>query len=250
MPTSWQNLTDSGSPPCSPQIPTSRFGRVFRPRSMPIFTSSPTPTWSIAANGSCFRIPSSRYAVRILFTSSREKPNVVWVRSLVPKEKNSASLAISSDDEAGAGQLNHRAHEIVHVLSLFLEHFLRHATHNRSLVLHLFHRGDQRDHHLCVGLDTCFLDGHSGFDDGPGLHLGNLGIGNPQAASAKPEHGVELVQLFHARQQSGKNFLQVANSFCAILAIFRHKSFLLLCIGTRQARDIDHKFFALGQKLV
>ena len=27
----WQNLTDSGSPPCSPQMPTLRLGRVLRP---------------------------------------------------------------------------------------------------------------------------------------------------------------------------------------------------------------------------
>ncbi len=33
-----------GSPPCSPQIPTLRYGLVSRPRSMPILTSSPTPT--------------------------------------------------------------------------------------------------------------------------------------------------------------------------------------------------------------
>src|SRR5258708_20370621 len=35
--------------------------------------------------------------------SSREKPNVVWVRSLVPKEKNSASCAISPAVSAARG---------------------------------------------------------------------------------------------------------------------------------------------------
>jgi len=38
-----------------------------------------------------------------LFTSSREKPKVVWVRSLVPKLKNSASLAIWSANSAARG---------------------------------------------------------------------------------------------------------------------------------------------------
>ena len=31
MPTRWQNSTDDGSPPCSPQMPTLSLGRVFRP---------------------------------------------------------------------------------------------------------------------------------------------------------------------------------------------------------------------------
>ncbi len=38
-----------------------------------------------------------------LATSSREKPKVIWVRSLVPKEKNWASLAISSAVRAARG---------------------------------------------------------------------------------------------------------------------------------------------------
>ena len=36
-------------------------------------------------------------------TSSRENPNVIWVRSLVPKEKNSATSAISSATSAARG---------------------------------------------------------------------------------------------------------------------------------------------------
>ena len=40
-------------------------------------------------------MPSSRYAEKnAASTSSREKPQVIWVRSLVPKEKNSAASAI------------------------------------------------------------------------------------------------------------------------------------------------------------
>ena len=36
-------------------------------------------------------------------TSSRENPQVIWVRSLVPKEKNSACSAISSAVTAARG---------------------------------------------------------------------------------------------------------------------------------------------------
>ena len=46
-------------------------------------------------------------------TSSRENPNVIWVRSLVPNEKNSATSAISPAIERGAGRLDHRADEVV-----------------------------------------------------------------------------------------------------------------------------------------
>ena len=42
-------------------------------------------------------------------TSSRLKPNVVWVRSFVPKLKKSACVAISSAVTAARGQLDHRA---------------------------------------------------------------------------------------------------------------------------------------------
>src|SRR4029453_15500162 len=41
-----------GPPPCSPQMPTFRSATVWRPRSMPIRTSSPTPRWSSTAKGS------------------------------------------------------------------------------------------------------------------------------------------------------------------------------------------------------
>jgi hypothetical protein len=50
--TSWQNATETGSPPCSPQMPSLRPGRALRPRSVAMRTSSPTPPRSIVTNGS------------------------------------------------------------------------------------------------------------------------------------------------------------------------------------------------------
>jgi hypothetical protein len=48
------------------------------------------------SNGETPNTPFSRYAPKNdASTSSREKPHVIWVRSLVPKEKNSAAPAIS-----------------------------------------------------------------------------------------------------------------------------------------------------------
>ena len=42
-------------------------------------------------------------------TSSRLNPNVIWVRSLVPKEKNSADLGDLTGAQRGAGRLDHGA---------------------------------------------------------------------------------------------------------------------------------------------
>ena len=67
-------------------------------------TSSPTPFWSIVSNGLRFSSPASRYAGIIrLSTSSRLNPNVIWVRSFVPKLKKSATSASSSARRAARG---------------------------------------------------------------------------------------------------------------------------------------------------
>ena len=83
-----------GLPPCSPQTPTFRPGRVLRPSRVAMSTSRPTPSMSRLSNGETVKTPLSRYAAKnAASTSSLEKPHVVWVRSLVPKEKNSAASA-------------------------------------------------------------------------------------------------------------------------------------------------------------
>ena len=78
------------------------------PRSEAIWTSSPTPSWSMVSKGlSCSR-PLSRYWERNFSSaSSRLMPQTIWVRSLVPKEKKSATRAISPAT-AHARQLYHR----------------------------------------------------------------------------------------------------------------------------------------------
>ena len=58
-PISWQKATDFGSPPCSPQIPISRFRRTFRPFVMAIRISAPTPSRSKLTKGSSGNNPSS-----------------------------------------------------------------------------------------------------------------------------------------------------------------------------------------------
>src|ERR1700689_5498639 len=65
-----------------------------------------------------------------------------------------------------------------------------------------------------------------------------------------PQHRVELMQVLDARQEPGKNFLQVADTFHAVLAVFLHQSFFVLRSGTRQTRNVDHELLALWQELM
>ena len=63
-------------------------------------------------------MPRSMYRLKNApSTSSRENPQVIWVRSLVPKEKNSADLAISAGGQRGPRHLDHRADRGLHVHS-------------------------------------------------------------------------------------------------------------------------------------
>ena len=52
QPDLFKEVIRSGSPPCSPQMPSFRSARAERPFSTPIRTSAPTPSRSIDTNGS------------------------------------------------------------------------------------------------------------------------------------------------------------------------------------------------------
>ena len=74
------------------------------PRSQPMRTSWPTPSTSSLSNGLADSSFCSRYsAMKRPSTSSRLKPNVICVRSLVPNEKNSATSAMRSATSAARG---------------------------------------------------------------------------------------------------------------------------------------------------
>ena len=47
----WKKSIDSGSPPCSPQMPSLRPGWASRPTQAASRTSQPTPGLSIVSNG-------------------------------------------------------------------------------------------------------------------------------------------------------------------------------------------------------
>ncbi len=129
------------------------------------------------------------------------------------------------------------------------QNLFRHTYHDLLLVHELLDAADQRDHDFGNHLHA--LPGHQyhGFENGAGLHLRDLGIGDAQAAAAVAQHGVELVQLFHALQQRGKNRLEVFH-FGAKLLIGGGEFLLLLDVGVRQDGEIHHQVFALGKELM
>ena len=49
----------------------------------------------MTTNGSWGKMPRRRYSGRKRPASSRDRPSAIWVKSLVPKEKKSATSAIS-----------------------------------------------------------------------------------------------------------------------------------------------------------
>ena len=125
--------------------------------------------------------------------SSREKPSAVWVRSLVPKEKKSASLGDVVGQEARARQLDHRADRVVgRVLhALLVGDALDQLAHQLELALVV----DERDHDLEVGhLARALAHGLGRAHDRPHLHLVDLGIEDPQPHAARAEHRVDLLQ--------------------------------------------------------
>mmetsp|Transcript_40600 Transcript_40600/g.79489 ORF Transcript_40600/g.79489 Transcript_40600/m.79489 type:complete len:446 (-) Transcript_40600:1203-2540(-) len=84
-------------------MPHLRSGLAARPFLTAILISCPTPSVSSTWKGSFGRIPSVRNVGRKVPTSSREKPYVICVRSLVPNEKKSATFAISPAISAALG---------------------------------------------------------------------------------------------------------------------------------------------------
>ena len=123
-------------------------GPRLRPRATAHSISAPTPSGSMDTNGSVARIFRCRYSGRNLPASSRENPNVSWVRSLVPNEKNSASSAIRSAVMAARGtsiivptRYSTRTPCFVITSSAMRRTSAR-------LVAQLLHRADERDHDL------------------------------------------------------------------------------------------------------
>ena len=86
----------------------------------------------------------------------------------------------------------------VHLDALLGEDLLGRLVDDLGLGLQFGQEADQRDHDLRLDLDAFLLHVAGGLEDGPGLHLGDLGIDDAQPAAAEAEHRVELVQRLDA----------------------------------------------------
>mmetsp|Transcript_3835 Transcript_3835/g.10957 ORF Transcript_3835/g.10957 Transcript_3835/m.10957 type:complete len:213 (+) Transcript_3835:1546-2184(+) len=95
---------DSGSPPCSPQMPIRRLGLVDLPLCTASLISSPTPVTSSESNGSWGMIPSLIYSLmNFASASSRLNPRVICVRSFDPTLKKSQCWASCAEIRAALG---------------------------------------------------------------------------------------------------------------------------------------------------
>ena len=98
--------------------------------------------------------------------------------------------------QSGARDLDHGADVVLHVDAGLCDQLVGGGGHDVLDELQLLDLADQRDHDL--GLDIVLrmllVDVDGGVDDGGGLHLGDLRIGDGQTAAAVAHHRVELVQ--------------------------------------------------------
>ena len=152
-----------------------------------------------------------------------QMPSAVWGRSFAPKLKNSAVCAISSaagaeeaEGNSGGGKWASRragpryGADLVVELHFLLGHdFLRDALDSLDLKIESLLEAGERDHDLGLHLNLQLHHIGGGFEDGAGLHLGNLRAGDAEAAAAVAEHRVELVE----GGDTGMHFSLVVPSF-------------------------------------
>src|SRR5919199_1462791 len=164
----WKKSIDSGSPPCSPQIPSLRSGLASRPVHAASRTSQPTPGLSIVSNGLRSTILRSMYRLRNLpSTSSRENPSAVCVRSFVPNEKKSATPAMRAHQRELLLVRDERNHDLE----------LRRLSRRR---LHRLGRPHDRAH----------------------LHLVDLRVEHAETHAARAEHRVGLLERVDAVERA------------------------------------------------
>ena len=149
-----------------------------------------------------------------------------------------------------ARQLDHRTNQVVDFRSLFFEYVVGHPPHNRCLVRHFFHRGNQGNHDLGEHLHALLCDIDGGFKNSACLHLRDLRIRDAEPTSAMSEHGIELVQLLYPGQQRGQEHLQITDTLRAIGGISRHQRFLLLRVCVPERRNFHHQILATRQKFM
>ncbi len=141
----------------------------------------------------------------------------------MPKEKNSGRLRDLGREQTGPRQLDHGADLIGDLGVGVLHHRLRGGVDARLDEVELHLGRDQRHHHLeADGLAGALLGLDGGFEDRTRLHLGDLRIGDRDAAAAEAEHRIELRQLARTVGQTPR------------IGVHGARHFLDLGMGVRQ----------------
>ena len=97
--------------------------------------------------------------------------------------------------QRGARQFDHRADLVVHVHAGFRLHGPRRPADDVGLQTQFVEVADQGNHDFRNGFDAAFHAVARRLEDRPGLHLGDLRIGDAQPAAPVAEHGVGFPQV-------------------------------------------------------
>ena len=95
----------------------------FSPSLNPDFYQLSNPSSSNTWNGSFSRMPFSIYSGTKEPTSSRLKPKVIWVRSLVPKGKEFGVFCNLISNQRRPRQFDHGTHHVFNLHTPFLHYF-------------------------------------------------------------------------------------------------------------------------------
>ena len=183
----WQNSTEDGSPPCSPQIPILRFRLLERPFLRPA-RLAPTPSIEHGTDRSAgCSSPHRAEGTCLHHRGCIQTPSVSchWFR----RRRTRLSQLSSATRAAGTSI-------IVPIRYSARSH--HHLAGNPAAVvldeLELLSRSYQRYHHFGHNLVPLLRQLTRSQEDRAGLHLENLGVYDPKSAPSESQHRVELVK--------------------------------------------------------
>ena len=190
----------SGSPPCSPQTPSLRFGlRAATAFDRELARARRRRRRRSMTNGILREDARSRRTPGGTCRRRRARgPSCICVRSFVPKEKNSATSASSPARTAARGSSiivpneNGTFGRVAKTSAATLSTMRAHA--DELLARHRERDHDLRDDARRLRSPTSA----GGLEDRAHLHRVDLGVGDREAAAAVTEHRVELVEILDA----------------------------------------------------
>ena len=92
---------------------------------------------------------------------------------------------------------DHGADEVVKFDFLLGHHSLGDAVDNFNLEVEFFLEADERDHDLWLHFDLLLGDVCGGFEDRAGLHLGDLRVGDTEAATTMTQHRIRFMEAVY-----------------------------------------------------